>query len=186
MTILLPRFTTRRFAAAVAIAALPLAAFGWGLPIGHQPENDTPRDASPAASAGAVDYQAGTEYYAATTAHQRALYYCDRKPIQLQDACRDAADARYGYPSERYTESYPGYMTYYYPYPGGPVHWRDGGYAPGQQHYAYSAYPAYVYSPSYVYSPDSSATFDNSELDRCAPAYGAGSSNCLHGTDHGG
>ena len=63
----------------------------------------------------------GTAYYGATTAYQRSLYYCDQKPPELQDACRDGADARYGYPASGYrnerSEQRPAYLAYYYPSP---------------------------------------------------------------------
>ncbi len=179
MLIPLHRFAVRRLALAAAIAALPLTAFAWGSQAGdngRQPigaDNDSPRQAIPNETSNDVpiDYQAGTAYYGATTAHQRALYYCDQKPVALQDACREAADARYGFPSDSYVASYPGYMTYYYPYASGPVYWR------------YEAYPA---TPDYyVYSPYPSNTWMGN-VNRCAPLYGAARADCLHGSSTGG
>src|SRR5207237_6839036 len=61
-----------RFALALAIALLPATAFSWGSQAGdngRQPigaDNEGPRQAIPNAP---IDYQAGTAYYSATTAH---------------------------------------------------------------------------------------------------------------------
>jgi len=178
------RFALRRFAVAMAIAVFPLSAFAWGSQAGdngRQPigaDTDSPRQAIPNATSNdaPIDYQAGTAYYGATTAHQRALYYCDQKPVELRDTCRDAADARYGFPNDTYVASYPSYMTYYEQ--SGPVYYTY----PSAQvwHYdTYSATPEY-----YVYSPYPSSTWMGNT--RCAPVYGAGPESCLHGSLPGG
>ncbi len=190
MSILPERFSVRSLGVAMAIALMPALAFAWGsqagdngrYPIGA--DNEGPRQAIPNATTNdaPIDYQSGTAYYAATTAHQRALYYCDQKPIDLQQACRDAADARYGYPVDGYVATHPGYMTYYYPstetyyprYGAGPTYyWRSDTYAvtPGY----------YVVTP---YSDD--ATLSMNALNRCAPLYAAARAECLHGSTPGG
>ncbi|HTS22258.1 MAG TPA: hypothetical protein VMN79_10670 [Casimicrobiaceae bacterium] len=184
------RFALRHLTLVAAIAALPLTAFAWGSQAGdngRQPigaDNDSPRQAIPDQASNDVQIhaQSGTAYYAATTAYERALYYCDRKPLELRDACRDAADARYGFPSEgymaqpAYVETYPPYMTYYDPYP-------------QARSPAYGSFDAYVASPDYyVYVPypgDTSAR-DTNSLNRCAPLDGAARSDCLHGGAAGG
>jgi hypothetical protein len=106
----------------VALAALPgfvAAAGSQAGDNGRQPigaDSDSPRQAIPDATTNdaAVDY--GTTYYGATTAYQRALYYCAQKPPELQSLCREAADARYGYPGygdrNGLTEQVPAYVTY--------------------------------------------------------------------------
>ena len=174
------RLALRRLALAMAIALLPGAAFAWGSQAGdngRQPigaDNDTPRQSIPNESSNdvPVDYQSGTVYYAATTAHQRALYYCDQKPFALQDACREAADARYGYPSGGYTETHPGYMTYYYP--SGPVYWRYDTYAASPEYYGVSPYP------------NDTSMLEMNALSRCAPLMAAARAECLHGSTPGG
>jgi hypothetical protein len=98
----------RRTLLLVALAALPgfvAAAGSQAGDNGRQPigaDTDSPRQAVPNATTNddIVDY--GTSYYGATTAYQRSLFYCNQKPPELQDACRDAADARYGYPGYGY------------------------------------------------------------------------------------
>jgi hypothetical protein len=191
---LIHRFALRRLALATAIALLPMTAFAWGSQAGdngRQPlgaDNEGPRQSVPNATTNdPIDYQAGTAYYSATTAHQRALYYCDQKPIALQDACRDAADARYGYPSARtayvspstgtsyvYTESYPSYMTYYYSSPTypNPTYYRYDTYAVGPDYY--------------VVYPDAPVTPSMNSLNRCAPLLAAARAECLHGSTPGG
>ena len=170
------RFTFARWVVAAAVATLPLAAFAWGSQAGdngRQPvgaDTDSPRQAIPNETTNypPIDYESGTAYYAATTAYDRALYYCDQRPVEQRDACRDTAAARYGYPqgSERrpaFVETYPPYMTYRYSSPS-PVYRGTG---PAPEYYASS-------SPR-VYWSEGMA-----EVDRCAPNYGAGS-ECLHG-----
>jgi hypothetical protein len=184
------RFAARRLGLAIAIAALPAAALAWGSQAGdngRQPigaDNEGPRQAIPNATTNdvTIDYQSGTAYYAATTAHQRALYYCDQKPVAYQQACRDAADARYGYPIDGYVATYPGYMTYYYP--GTRTYYSQ--YGVGTTYYRYDTYSAspeyYVTSP---YPGDTSLLSMNS-LNRCAPLYAAARAECLHGSTPGG
>jgi hypothetical protein len=184
-------FALRRLVLAMAIALLPAAAFAWGSQAGdngRQPlgsDTEGPRQAIPNAMTNDVpiDYQAGTEYYSATTAHQRALYYCDQKPVQLQQACRDSANARYGFPNDGYVATYPAYMTYYYPSTG--TYYRYGA-APT---YYYWRYDSYAVSPDYAvvspYPNDTSIVGMNS-LNRCAPLYAAARAECLHGSTPGG
>ena len=170
-----------RLALAMAISLLPATAFSWGSQAGdngRQPigaDNEGPRQAVPGAMTNdlSIDYQAGTAYYSATTAHDRALYYCDQKPIELQGPCRDAAEARYGYPSGGYIESHPAYMTYYYPAPAAQ-YWRYDTYAATPEYYVVSPYPG-----------DTSLANMNS-LNRCTPLYAAARAECLHGSTPGG
>lgn len=181
----LHRFAFRRLALATAIALLPVTAFAWGSQAGdngRQPigaDTEGPRQSIPNATTNdPIDYQAGTAYYSATTAHQRALYYCDQKPLALQDACRDAAEARYGYPSTGttyvYTETYPRYMTYYYSSPTypNPTYYRYDTYAAGPDYY--------------VVYPDGPVTPSMNSLNRCAPLLAAARAECLHGSTPGG
>jgi hypothetical protein len=186
------RFAVRQLGLAIAIALLPAAALAWGSQSGdngRQPlgaDNEGPRQAIPNAMSNDVpiDYQAGTAYYAATTAHQRALYYCDQKPVEFQQVCRDAADARYGYPVDGYVAMYPGYMTYYYPptgtyYPqqygvGTTYYWRYDTYAVSPEYYVVSPYPG------------DTSTMSMNSLNRCAPLYAAARAECLHGSTPGG
>jgi len=182
----LHRFALRRLALATAIALLPVTAFAWGSQAGdngRQPlgaDNEGPRQSVPNAMTNdPIDYQAGTAYYSATTARQRALYYCDQKPLALQDACRDAAEARYGYPATGYTysyaESHPAYLTYYYPYatyPSGTTYYRYDTFAVGPDYY--------------VVYPDAPVTPNMNSLNRCAPLLAAARAECLHGSTPGG
>lgn len=185
------RFAVRRVGLAITIALLPATVLAWGSQAGdngRQPlgaDTEGPRQAIPNASTNdaPIDYQAGTAYYAATTAHQRALYYCDQRPVAFQQACRDAADARYGYPVDGYAATYPSYMTYYYPdtgtyYPrygvGPTYYWRYDTYAASPEYYVASPYPG-----------DTSMLSMNS-TNRCAPLDGAARAECLHGSTPGG
>ena len=187
------RFAIRQMALATAVALLPAVALAWGSQAGdngRQPlgsDNEGPRQAIPNTYGNDVPiYQAGTAYYSATTAHQRALFYCDQKPVELRPACRDAADARYGYPVDGYVATYPGYMTYYYPgtgvyYSSAPqygvgttTYWRYDTYVPSTEYYVASPYPG-----------DSSMMSMNS-LNRCVPLYAAARAECLHGSTPGG
>jgi len=184
-------FAARRVALAIAIALLPGLALAWGSQAGdngRQPigaDNEGPRQAIPDETSNdvPVDYQAGAAYYAATTAHQRALYYCDQKPIDLRQACRDAADARYGYPSDGYVAIHPGYMTYYYP----PAATYYPEYGVG--HTYYRGYDGYVAAPEYDVAspyPDETSVTSPNDLSRCAPLYAAARVECLHGSTPGG
>ncbi|HUH94870.1 MAG TPA: hypothetical protein VL742_17210 [Casimicrobiaceae bacterium] len=189
------RFTLHRIAAVIAVAVLPVTAFAWGSQAGdngQQPigaDNDGPRQAIPNETSNHVpietqiqhqiDGQGGTVYYVAPDGYSAAMYNCDRQPLALRADCRDAAAALYDLPRDSYVETYPGYMTYYYPEASAPVYsYRS--YAATPEYYA--AIPDYyVYSPYGVYSGSSTLN----PTSRCIPAYGAGYDDCLHGTLQG-
>jgi hypothetical protein len=184
------RFTLRHAALAMAVAALPLTAFAWGSQAGdngQQPvgaDNDGPRQAIPNETSNDVPIETqirhqnadegGSVYYVAPPSYAVALSDCDREPLAERAECRGAAAARY---DVAYVESYPAYMTYYYPYPGGPVYWRYDTYA--------AAPDAHVTRPDdHAYRPygtyDSWSTVE--ATNPCAPVFGGARDECLHGT----
>jgi len=196
------RLTLRRMAAAIAVVVLPITAFAWGSQAGdngQQPigaDNDGPRQAIPDETSNhvpietqiqhQVERQGGTVYYVAPDGYSAAMYNCDREPLALRADCRDAAAALYDVPSNSYVETYPGYMTYYYPDSGAPAY-RYRSYAATPDYYAatpdYSAATPdyYVYSPYGAYSASSTLNPNS----RCVPVYGGGPDECLHGTLRG-
>ena len=190
MSIHSSRFTLHRMAAAIAVAVLPLTAFAWGSQAGdngQQPigaDNEGPRQAIPNETSNHVpieaqiQHQGGTVYYVAPDI-SAAVSDCNREPVALRADCRDAAAASYDAPSEAYVESYPGYMTYYYGYPSGPVY-RYENYAATPDYYV--ATPDYsLYSPSAAYSGSSTVN----PTGRCAPVFGGSPDECLHGSLQG-
>jgi hypothetical protein len=188
------RFTLRHAAFAMAVAALPLTAFAWGSQAGdngQQPvgaDNDGPRQAIPNETSNDVPIETqirhqianegGSVYYVAPPSQAGAPPDCDRQPLAERAECRDAAAARYDVAGDAYVESYPAYMTYYYPYPGGPVYWRYDTYA--------AAPDRYVATPDDDHAYRSYGTYDSwstaGAINPCAPVFGGARDECLHGT----
>ena len=171
MAILSPRqFTLRRLAAAIAVAVLPLTAFAWETQAQQQTEG-----------------QDATVYYVAPDSYSLALYDCDHQPLASRADCRDAVAALYDTPSESYVETYPAYMAYYNDAGPSPVYHRYASDAATPQYYAatpeyYAGTPDYsVYSPSATYGGSSTLK----PTSRCAPVYGGGADECLHGSLQG-
>ena len=82
---------------ALALAALPgLAAAQTYGDKAQQPSADKQTTPSAPASEGTMNKGA-----AGNTAHQKALAACDQKPAEQQQACRDAADAKFKSGSEK-------------------------------------------------------------------------------------
>jgi hypothetical protein len=164
----MPNHPIRRIALIVALASLSSVA-------GAAAAQGSPRQAIPNAAANDATADYGIAYYGATTAYQRSLYYCDQKPPELQDACRDTADARYGYPSDGYrnelAENYPAYLTYSYPRTPDYVAYYD----PTMAEYHFN----------WRYPGDTSTRNVNTNP-RCAPLSGAAKIDCLHGGAPGG
>jgi len=181
----MPIQRSHRIILVLCFAMLPASAFSWGLQAGDTglqsmgADNDPPQ-AIPGAT---VDY--GTAYYGATSAYERALYFCDQKPPEVQDACRDGGQARYGYPEDGYrdeqTGQYPAYLAYV---PGTPdaIAYGEPG-APGSIAYYdprtadYYAYPRY---------PGDTSMRNTNTAPRCAALSGAARIDCLHGSAAGG
>jgi hypothetical protein len=165
------RFTFMRWTVAAAVATLAVTALAPGSQAGDNGRlpsgagSDIPRQAIPNETANdpPIDYRSGVAYYSARTAYDRALYYCDEKPLEQQDACRDAADARYGYPDPGYVAQ-AGLPAARPPAPS--LVYRGNGPAP-----EYSVHS----SPNEIYWSGGTA-----EVDRCTLNYGAGP-ECLHG-----
>ncbi|HEX8013480.1 MAG TPA: hypothetical protein VF814_21545 [Casimicrobiaceae bacterium] len=82
---------------ALALAALPglTAAQAYSGEKAQQPSaTDTPSQTSPSTSRSEGTMGKGASS-STSAAYQKALAACDRKPANQQQACRDAADARY-------------------------------------------------------------------------------------------
>jgi hypothetical protein len=179
-----------RIILAACFAALPASAWAWGSQAGddgRQPigaDNDSPRQAIPSATSNDPAVAYGTGYYAATTRYGRALYFCDQKPPELRDACRDGAEARYGYPEsgrDDQTAQAPAYLSYV---PGAPdvVTYGEPG-APGSIAYYDPRMADYDVYPRY---PGDTLTRNANTSPRCAPLSGVARVDCLHGAAPGG
>jgi hypothetical protein len=86
--------TIRYTILALAIAALPglVAAQTYGDKAQQPSTTTTPGQTTMPGSSGTDTMNAGTS---ASAAYQKALAACDRKPADQQQACRDAADAKF-------------------------------------------------------------------------------------------
>jgi hypothetical protein len=187
----MPIYRFHRFILAICFAVQPASAFPWGSQAGdngRQPigaDNDSPRQAIPNATTNDATVDYGIAYYGATSVYERALYYCDQKPVEVRDACRDGAEARYGYPEYGYrdeqTGQYPAYLTYVPGNPDALAYGQPG--APGSIAYYdprtadYYAYPRY---------PGDTSTRNTNTSPRCAALSGAARVDCLHGSAAGG
>ena len=176
---------------AFCIALLPASAFAWGSQAGdngRQPigaDNDSPRQAIPNATTNDGPFDYGIAYYGATNAYGRALYFCDQKPPELQDACRDGAEARYSYPEYGYrdqqTGQYPAYLAYVPGTPNAIAYGEPG--APGSIAYYDPRTAEYYVYPRY---PGDTSTRNTNTSPRCAALSGAARVDCLHGAAPGG